>query len=112
MLQAEEIGRLENGHAPDPSAGSKGTFILGTLLCPGPWEGRTLAAGEEGGSAAPWREEQAKHPSTVSLQTHVSISDLPPPVCSCLLSALLDSKADNTSALTVLKSTSAGHPQV
>lgn len=92
--------------------GQRESFFLSTLLCPGMWEGRALAAGEEGGSVALWREGQAKHPSTVSLQTHVSISDLPPPVCSCLLSALLGSKADGTSALTLLKSTCAGHPQV
>lgn len=48
-------------------------LILVTLLCPGMWEGGALASGEEGGSVALWRERQAKHPSRVSLQTHVSI---------------------------------------
>lgn len=49
--------------------GQRESFLLVALLCPEVWEGRALAAGEEAGSVAPWREGQAKHPSTVSLQT-------------------------------------------
>lgn len=87
LLQAEEIGSLGNGHAPHPSMGQRGIFILVSLLCPGMWEGRAPAAGQEGGSVALWRERQAKYPSGVSLQTYVSILDRLP-FCSCPLSGL------------------------
>lgn len=45
--------------------GQRESFLLVALLCPEMWEGRALAAGEEAGSVAPWREGQAR----VSLQT-------------------------------------------
>lgn len=66
LLQAEEIGSLEMGQAPDPSTERKGLFIPVIRICLRMWEGRALTSREEGSGVALWGKGQTKHLSRVS----------------------------------------------